>query len=103
MNRIINTDDVHYHIKAYPGLGVFRDKILAIVASVVGRCPTAKVDMTTDELLDRVLEIIDDEITSWEQIRDKLGCKPEDDNAEVALEIARSRIKEEVEAFIEGW
>jgi len=45
-------------------------------------------------MIDRVLEIIDDEITSWEQIRDELGCKPEDDNAEAALAIARSRISE---------
>lgn len=45
-------------------------------------------------LIDRVLEIIDDEISSWEQIRDELGCKPEDDNAEAALALARSRISE---------
>lgn len=44
--------------------------------------------------IDRALEIIDDEITSWEQIRDELGCKPEEDNAEAALAIARSRISE---------
>ena len=96
MNRIINTDDIHYHTQAYPGLGVFRDKILAIVASIVRRCPTAKYDMTTDEIVDSVLKIIDDEITSWEQTRDELGFKPEDDNAEAALAIARSRIKEEL-------
>ena len=46
--------------------------------------------------LDEVLEIIDDEIASWERIRDELGCRTEDDNAEAALAMARSKIEEEL-------
>lgn len=45
-------------------------------------------------LIDEVLEIIDDEISSWERIGGKVGCNPQDDNAEAALAMARSRIAE---------
>ena len=53
-----------------------------------------KIFLEYDRLFDKVLEIIDDEIASWERIRDELGCRPSGDNAEAALAMARSRIEE---------
>lgn len=40
------------------------------------------------------LEIIDDELASWERVRKELDAKPEDDNAEAALAVVRSLIAE---------
>lgn len=40
------------------------------------------------------LKIIDDELSSWERVREELGAKPEDDNAEAALAVVRSLIEE---------
>ena len=40
------------------------------------------------------LIIIDNELASWERARIAVGMKPEDDNAEAALAVARSLIAE---------
>lgn len=40
------------------------------------------------------LIIIDDELASWERVRKEMRYKPEDDNAEAALAVARSLIAE---------